>query len=102
MKQPTKEELEAKWLGKWVATYSSNGRGVHKVIGVHDGMLKIPIGKHGSEYWLHPKQCRLLKKKERRRVWVEINTGILPPRIWLADPMSPDAIPFIEVKRDRP
>lgn len=33
------------------------------------GMFTV-IGEGGTKFNVHPKQCRKLKKKERRRVWI--------------------------------
>lgn len=48
----------------------------------------------------HHKQCRLLKKKERRRVWIywdDINTG--RPHTLLSDTNIPNYVEFVEVKK---
>jgi len=48
----------------------------------------------------HPKQCRLLKKKERRRIWVDlrIDTGTSPYKV-VSDVYNTGFTEFIEVKR---
>lgn len=65
----TKEELEKKWLGKRVAVYDANKfRKVGEVVGVTtEAGLKIILQGNENMYDVfHPKQCRILKKRERR------------------------------------
>lgn len=63
-----------------------------------------------TEYWLHPKQCRLLKKRERRRVWInEIDIplgGMTMTRAIFSSfrdsaDMNPALVEFIEVPRKK-
>lgn len=56
--------------------------------------------------WFHPKQCRRLVKKERRRVWVVFAEHISQRDMLIADPLHiwepgerQRAVEFIEVKK---
>jgi len=72
-----------------------------------NGTLKILCTKERLAILAHPKQCRRLKKKERRRVWIYENTlkdiedgrrgSFLAQNISLT-PFD-NCIEFIEVKR---
>lgn len=66
MKSPLK-------VGERVAVYNER-RDVGTVTHIAlDGNLGVSFDTPGaySMGWFHPKQCRRLKKRERRRVWVE-------------------------------
>lgn len=54
-----------------VAVYSSGGRDTGMVVFIQpDGFLQIKYDSGQLIYPLHPKQCRKLKPKKRRSVWV--------------------------------
>lgn len=52
-------------IGDTIAAYNNGTRWVREVLEVRDELI---ICNADSQY--HPKQCRILKKKERRRVWI--------------------------------
>lgn len=57
-------------VGDRVAFYTAEGRGTGKIVmDDGDGTIGILSDKRDSAR-VHPKQCRLLKKKERRRMWI--------------------------------
>lgn len=67
-------------------------------------ILRFDRAEADSPCFWHPKQCRLLKKKERRRIWVsEFDlVGIIGSRRAYYDPpITPDVkwIEFVEVKK---
>lgn len=123
----TREELEKKYLGKRVAVYMSGGRRVgivKRVVDVYDIQYCLVVNLFSQvdgalqkdndlEGYVHYKQVRLLKKKERRRVWVKFKERIetIAPDgytkhvsyhdfVYHPDgPIPCDAIEFIEVKK---
>lgn len=120
----TREELEKKYLGKRVAVYMSGGRRVgivKRVVDVYDIQYCLVVNLFSQvdgalqkdndlEGYVHYKQVRLLKKKERRRIWVKdiykdglINSFSHLPRWVVYDsapfPNDPDFVEFIEVKK---
>lgn len=62
-----------------------------------DGMIKIDLSEVGYIY--HPKQCRKLVKKERRRAWIKL-TDYGQIDGWAScERHSPGWVEFIEVKK---
>ena len=72
----TREELEKKWLNQNVVVYSDEGRFTGKVIGFgsiesRHGIDALEVFAHGESQGVYfIKQCRILRKRERRRLWV--------------------------------
>lgn len=72
--------------GARVAIYTTHGRKTgtvikyepvrHKADKKPTQMLVIKHDDGGAHYRQHPNQCRLLKKKERRRVWACARIGV--------------------------
>lgn len=56
-------------VGDRVAVYNHRGRILGRIDSITNGFLDVSAGS-GHAFSPHPKQCRLLKKKERRRIWV--------------------------------
>jgi hypothetical protein len=60
-------------------------------------------------YSAHPKQCRKLVKRERRRIWIGMpaleslgNIGqVITLQIWQDKPKQPATIEFIEVRKKK-
>ena len=99
----TPEELGKKYLGKRVAVYSYEEREKARVISVtEEGFLRV-VFDGGTKLSVHPKQVRLLKKKERLRIWVEINGVGNPVDVSTVEfyPKSKTSVvkQFIEVKK---
>lgn len=71
-----REELEKKWLNQNVVVYSDEGRFTGKVISFgsiesRHGIDALEVFAHGESQGVYfIKQCRLLKKRERRRAWI--------------------------------
>lgn len=75
-----------------------------------DGLLAgVILVKHeGCTYMVNPKQCRRLRPKKRRRVWVsEANVGHVMAakygetvHIWNTAPSFDGVVEFVEVKRE--
>ena len=101
-----------------VAHYSEHGRTVHKVLSVRpDGKLdlKSNLGSSYDSFIAHPKQCRRLIKKPKRRVWIQQNainvlertSGIHATSLggsFLGDILTvpfEGAIEFIEVRKEK-
>lgn len=65
-------------VGDKVAVYDRTynlARGVGKVVEIDDHpatgvRVRVP---NYQDFWFHPKQCRRLVKKERRRMWVRFD-----------------------------
>lgn len=60
-------------------------------------------------YYVHPKQCRRIKKKELRRIWVEKKSANFPlsttcdrlsERVWILEkPQNVETVEFVEVRK---
>lgn len=99
-------------VGDRVAVYSRQHRGTGQVVQCFADGLEVvfdscPDSMRGIRLW-HPKQCRkLVKKKERRRVWVAYNddasirawnlTGDLPAKEIAGGAWTE----FVEVRKKR-
>jgi hypothetical protein len=90
--------------------YLHGKRGVVKAVVSQDEIL-VSLA-DGTIFNIHPKQCRRLKKRERRRVWIRSdefervlsNLGFATAaHVWRADPDQGDAgseyVQLIEVRR---
>lgn len=72
-----------------------------------NGMLKVRNPRLDGDDFVHPKQCRKLVKKERRRVWIHFNEKTPEREICHLNPPGKNAhevcdgncIEFREVKR---
>lgn len=65
------------------------------------GTVWINFGSGHKEH-AHHKQCRLLKKKERRRIWIlaaNSPANMCPGQIQVYDCPGCDRVEFIEVKK---
>jgi len=101
--------------GDRVAVYSGAAKpeNCHRQIGVvervTDGGMVLVVFDTGMEWWCNPKQCRRLKKRERRRIWVQCkDSGMstLAGRLQnyveiLREPESDDYVEFREVIRKK-
>lgn len=88
-----------------VAVYNHRGRILGRVDSITNGFLDVSAGS-GHAFSPHPKQCRLLKKKERRRIRMSdaylltssflsgVRTFCLPN-----EPGHSSWIEFVEVKK---
>lgn len=70
------------------------------------GKVRVLIEPHGASWVFHPKQCRKLVKKERRRVWIACrDSGLSVFGGKLVNPAgifrspSPEFVEFVEVRR---
>lgn len=95
-------------VGDRVVTYGHKGRLTGKVTCLcHDGTFGVRLDKvidGHDEMIAHPKQCRLLKKKYRQRIWLPTNWNDgrdFQPVTVLTNPdrAAADSIEFIEVKK---
>lgn len=65
----------------------------------------LPIGKR--EWWVHPKQCRRLKKRDqRRRIWIDTpdlrdlgTTEGSQGTVFVSTYSMPRAVEFVEVRK---
>lgn len=76
-------------VGDRVAFYSSGKRDVGEVKALLNTDTLVIMDKSDTTYHFHPKQCRKLVKKQRRRFLVEIVENeygqVEPPRILNSD-----------------
>lgn len=94
-------------VGDRVAVYHSDKRHTGTVRYFERGLMRIALRKlhNGNDTLLvHPKQCRLLKKKEVRRIWVcedYLSHDLLKPVNYLPVLREPfrHYSEFIEVKK---
>lgn len=94
-------------IGDRVAVYEADGRRSGYINKIYDtGNLEVITVDFAGAY--HPKQCRLLKKKERRRVWIKRDCFdgqaytctahiVRDNKIWL--PIPDDYTEFIEMEK---
>lgn len=62
-------------IGQRVAVYFWDRRCTGEVISVlPNGSLEVKLDSYSSGTSVHPKQCRRLVKKPRRRVWIKWQT----------------------------
>ena len=96
-------------VGERVAVYWYDGRFTGAVEKIHaNGSLQIVFDNFSYRKSAHPKQCRRLVKKERRRVWLPLkyvdraptDTENLTIGIYRSSipPTNPDWAEFIEVR----
>lgn len=53
----------------------------------------------GERFWAHPKQCRRLVKKERKRVWVQYRDDGSWSNFSIVEPVRAGWVEFVEVKK---
>lgn len=87
-------------VGQRVAFYCGGRRdtGVIKKISELTGMVTVATDR--ADFFVHPKQCRRLVKKERRRFWIDIEGAILSDKyLWRTNVMikNPGLDSWVEV-----
>ena len=103
------------WVEKRVRVYATLNGSIAETKGTvtrmrPDGMFYVNLDGRRGEIVAHPKQCRLLVKKERRRVWVngnsclpgdpkQVATGSEYIDMHGVKSLKTDCVEFIEVKK---
>ena len=97
-------------VGDRVALYARNlvqdkmERVVCNVLEI-DEKRGLKLGTERGGFWFHPKQCRKLKKKERRRIWVLGNATEISNyqmQVRTVAPSSPEYwAEFVEVRKKK-
>ena len=91
-------------VGDRVAFYDGIARNTGTVDEIDSTVDAIRV----DDVWLHAKQCRRLKKKERRRVWLnpefvpsayQPKTRAVGTKLVISVTPVPEFIEFVEVKR---
>lgn len=75
----TFQELQDKYMGKRVMTYSDDMEAPGLVIGVSGPKaptLTVRLDGSNDEVTFHPKQTRILKKKQKNTIWVAYPSNI--------------------------
>lgn len=96
------KEMKKFSVGDRVAVYNHRGRVLGRVDSITNGFLDVSAGS-GHAFSPHPKQCRLLKKKERRSIWVNpkwlIDPSHIGELITITGPSQECTLEFREVKK---
>lgn len=92
MKKPFK-------VGERVAVYHGAARFVGHIKDIRNGTVLVEESYGESQFW-HPKQCRRLVSKEKRRVWVE-KQGYIFSNLNSLNLKEGERVEFIEVKKSR-
>lgn len=63
--------------------------------------IVIKFDGDGSEVEIHPKQCRKLKVKKLRHVWVRFNPNNKEEVSWCDNAPYDDGVEFVEVRKKK-